>query len=194
MVSFISSHKVRAQIACMYTPASGNNRQPGQQRGAALLILILTLLGLALSALTVSGQQVLAHAQQISLDERRLYRQLATEQLFDEIAQSLELNSHFQQRGEAHLFTQGSAGQRVLYSTVEATPCPHDYKTLSVCWRVQVSQAGSGFLRERMLIVPEQSCALPYWYPPQGRVMSGPVLPPANELPDDNRPQPITGR
>lgn len=166
------------------------------QQGGALITLILTLLSLAILVLTVTGQQVLAHAQQISLDEQRLYRQLATEQLFDEVAERLELNSNGLQhkRHGSHFFAQGGAGQRVLYSAVNKVPCPHDDATSSLCWRVQISQAGSGFMRERMLIIPEQSCASAYWYPPQGRVVDGPVLPPVNEPPDDNEPQPLPPR
>lgn len=189
MVNYTLCHNIHNLTTAMSTPTSCKH----SQQGAALITLILTLLSLAILALMVTGQQVIAHAQQISLDEQRLYRQLATEQLFDEVAQGLELNSNTLQnpRRGSHFFAQGGAGQRVLYSAVEKKPCPHEYPTSSLCWRVQVSQAGSGFMRERMLIIPEHSCASPYWYSPQGRVLEGSVLPPANEPPDDEGPQPL---
>lgn len=158
-----------------------------QQQGVALITAILVLLGLALLVLSLSGQQVLTHFQQISLDERRLHRQLATEQLFDEVALSLEMNGRMQlEQGRgyvAHAFTQGSPGQRVLYSEAHDVPCPHDFFTLSMCWRIQVRQSGSGFIRERMFVIPEASCASSYWFPPEGRVVSAPVLPPADAPP-----------
>lgn len=166
------------------------------QRGAALILVISVLLALGLLILGLAGYQVLAHSQQISLDERRLQRQLATEQLFEDVASSLLVNSRpAQEQGRgyvAHLFAEGGAGQRVLYSEAELALCPHEFHTLSLCWRIKVSQAGSGFVRERLLIMPKQSCALAYWYPPAGRVVEGPLLPPANELPDDEGlPQPL---
>ncbi|MCC5880401.1 MAG: hypothetical protein JJU03_10970 [Idiomarina sp.] len=150
------------------------------------------MLGLALLVLSLSGQQVLTHFQQISLDERRLHRQLATEQLFDEVALSLEMNGRMQlEQGRgyvAHAFNQGSPGQRVLYSETQDVPCPHDFFTLSMCWRIQVRQSGSGFIRERMLVIPEASCASSYWFPPEGRVVSAPVLPPADAPPESDPP------
>lgn len=167
------------------------------QRGAAIILVISVLLALGLLVLSLAGYQVIAHSQQISLDERRLKRQLATEQLFEDVASSLLVNSRpAQEQGRgyvAHLFAEGGAGQRVLYSEAVLAICPHEFPTLSLCWRIKVSQSGSGFVRERLLIMPKQSCAPPYWYPPEGRVVEGPRLPPANELPNyEPLPQPLT--
>lgn len=168
-----------------------------RSQGAALITAVLILLGLALLGLSISGQQVVANYQQINLEERRLYRQLATEQLFDEVAQSMALNGRQQSDNKrgfvAHPFTRGGAGQRVLYSEVHVAECPHAFATLSQCWRVQVRQAGTGYIRERMLILPETSCSAPYWFPPQGRVVAAPPLPPADAPPvDENPPEPVT--
>lgn len=192
MVSYTFCTRAHAQAAIgINMPALSKY---GQQ-GAALMMCVLALLNLAFIALTVTGQQVLGHAQQVTLDEQRLYRQLATEQLFDEVAQNLELNSNaLQKRQSSHLFAQGGAGQRVLYSSAMPTTCPHEGATESLCWQIQISQSGSGFIRERMLIIPEQGCALPYWYPPQGRVLEGAVLPPANEPPAPVKPVPIPSK
>lgn len=166
-----------------------------RERGSALITAVLVLLGLALLGLSISAQQVLAHYQQITLDERRLSRQLATEELFDDIAQTLEMNGRLladnkHGRG-AHPFAEGSAGQRVLYSQTDSAECPHDFPTLSLCWRIQVRQAGTGFIRERLLVLPESGCAPPYWFPPQGRVVEAPPLPPADAPPESGDPQPV---
>lgn len=138
------------------------------QAGAALLVTIVTLLAFALSILNLSAQQIMAQHEMVSLEFRRLERQRATEQLFESIVlmnhQSTEgIEWHQHLHGSSSLFNQLSA-QRELVA------CPHSFETTSLCTKIRVQHANTGFIRERILVQPASHCSEAYWYAPAARV------------------------
>lgn len=182
----------------MFMP-SVHNKPPTSflthMRGAALVVLMLSLLAVALGVLAVAGEQVLAQHQLLALEHKRFSRQVASETLFEQEAaarQQMQVWDHsglpiegLESAGEASVVADGEGVERTLLATSVPTHCPHPKETQSQCWSVKVQQQGTGFARERMLIIPNTSCSQAYWYAPESRIYSDWLEPDAPIVPDE---------
>lgn len=163
-----------------------------RQHGAALLVAIITLLLIALGGLNISARQILTQHEMLSLEFRRLERQRMTEQLFEEIVllnqQSIETVEWTQLlHGSSALLNQLSASRELI-------DCPHNFNTTSLCSRIRVQHADTGFIRERVLVQPVSYCSQPYWYAPAARIGSHVDLGPEPKPPllPPRQPDPVT--
>lgn len=170
-------------------------------RGSALVALMLSLLAIAMVMLSVAGEQVLAQHHLLALEQKRFARLVASDALFEQVAIGRQQIQSWHapglpsqgsgSLGTATLVPAGEGAERALFATSEPTQCPHPQKTESQCWRIQIQQQGTGFVRERMLIIPNTSCAAGYWYAPESRIYSDDGesdLPPPVEEPPPKSP------
>lgn len=147
-------------------------RHNRKQQGATLVAVLMALMMVAMSVVGLVAQQITHQHELISLEHRRLERQLATESLFESLAQNYHSEiGGWQGLGEEPIVMKPITDDLYqLQTDRERTDCPHPFETDSTCWRLRVQQASTGFVRERLLVVPGQQCAQPYWYAPAARV------------------------
>ncbi|MBA3988857.1 MAG: hypothetical protein C0463_06975 [Idiomarina sp.] len=154
-----------------------------KQRGAALLLTILVLLGIALGMVATHTQQTVMQAQQLYLQQQRMQRQLDIEGVFSGLADNVAA-APFASSQEA----------LELDGDVEAVGCSHAFDTASRCYQIRVTDRQNSLIRQRTLVVPE-SCAPPYWYAPLFRsyyfdlTTGGPEIEPITPLPPSLKPK-----
>lgn len=145
----------------------GNYRNAYEQ-GAALLVAMVTLMVIAFGAIHITAEQVLAQHQMLSLEFRRLERQNVTEELFESMALGPGSTSDGVEWTRSMMDSPESNNQ--LSAVRQPIDCPHPFATTSRCAQLRVQQAGTGFLRERVLVEPVPHCSKSYWYAPDFRV------------------------
>ena len=159
------------------------------ETGAVLLVAMVTLLVIAFGAIYVTADQILAQHQMLSLELRRLERQNITEEMFESMA--LDLASTSEGTVWTRSIMNSSASNNQLRAMREPIECPHPFTTTSRCARLWVQQAGTGFLRERVLVEPVPHCNTSYWYAPDFRVGgAGATMPPPVDPDRPSRPDP----
>lgn len=164
-------------------------RHDVKQQGATLVAVLMALLTVAMSVIALVAQQIGHQHELVSMEFRRLERQLAIESSFQRLAD----NNHIEMdpwQGIGELSNGPSPATTDLHQLQterEHAPCPHPFANSSKCWRLRVRQASTGFVRERLLVEPAPQCAKPYWFAPAARVGSHLDF---NPVPEPTPPQP----
>ena len=172
-----------------FAPTRGRDRRP-QETGAALLVAMVSLMVVALGAIHITADQILAQHQMLSLELLRLERQRVTEEMFENMA--LDLASTSDGVVWTRTLLNSTAENNQLRATREPIDCPHPYTATSRCALLRVQQAGTGFVRERVLVEPIPHCSKPYWYAPAFRLgdITSPTPPRTEPVRPDKPKQP----
>ncbi|RUO29908.1 hypothetical protein CWE12_08035 [Aliidiomarina sedimenti] len=153
------------------------------ERGVALLLFVLALLSFSLAAMALSSQQMMGQFMHLHLQQTGIARQQEVEALFSQLA--LQLNEG-QSGSSPGSFETDSYNNSELDGAVMPDECPHPYPTTTQCWSVRVTDRRNNVERERLLLVPAQSCSQPYWYASASSLALDSTIPPPNEeFPDD---------
>lgn len=151
----------------MTTATATQNKTPNtKNQGFSLVLTVVSLLGLSLLVLAWAGEQIMVQFKHLQLQQQRAGFSQELEQQFEQLADSVlavrTLAGPLVNRAPA----KGASVNGKWFSQINAVACSHPKPTSSTCWSVRVEHLGSGAVRERVLHVPAETCAAPYWLAP----------------------------